>query len=141
MLSLLNLETALAWWGAILFTALVAVSIWEFSRGRFRVNVEACFAGSPHIGNEVYIRNLSPNPILLRRWKMLRRGEEDAIIASMECGNEGYSISPSAVHTLKFRGEHHFLTSHKSLEGYSVYIVLDFAGRKPLLRKLYPSFN
>ncbi len=134
--------TFVVWWGAGLSTLLAVVKLWEIWRDRFQIEVGYNLTGSPEIGNDLFIRNLTTRPAILCYWELLfcsglwpfRKYSE---ISSP--GPDAYDLridAHSSV-TLGFSGCEHFGWSEKALNGRKIYIRLHFAGRRPFLRKIY----
>lgn len=142
--SRLSDATAPAWWGAVLSTILAAVKIWELWRDRFRLEICGTFTSSPHIGNKVRIRNLSPTPLILTHWEVFYSSgiwpfRKELPICSKDYDVSDSTIAPASTYSLIFDDGSYFSTDPERLKGRSVYIRLHIAGRiRAICRKLYP---
>lgn len=135
--------TVPAWLGFALSTILAAVKVWELWQGRFKVEVSGSFTSAPDIGNTIYIRNLSPFPVILTHWQvyLARRlwlFSKKEVVSDREFDAGDRTIEKFSSHTMQFANEEYFSTAHKRLNGRSVYIELHFAGRRPVRRRIYP---
>lgn len=135
--------TLIAWWGAGLSTLLAIIKVWEIWRDRFQLDVSYNFRSDGSIGNEVLIRNLAARPFILSYWELLycsgrwpRRKFEPIEYRDHDAGDS--RIEPHTTHTLLFADERHFSWGHKMLKGRKIYIRIHIAGRKPVLRLVYP---
>ncbi|MCE1240492.1 MAG: hypothetical protein LWW83_11270 [Azonexaceae bacterium] len=133
----------IAWWGAGLSTLLAIVKLWELWRDRFRLEVGYNFAGNAEVGNTILIRNLSGKPIILSFWEVLyvsgywpRRKFEDIAYPDHDSGDR--RIESHSTLELHFAEQDYFSWGHKALKGRKIFIRLHFAGRKPILKKVYP---
>ena len=133
----------IAWWGAGLSTLLAAIKIWEIWRDRFHVDVSCNLTGSESIGNSVLIRNLSGRAFILSYWELLycsghwpNRRFQAFEHPEHDAGDT--RIEPYSTCELHFADEHHFDWGHKALKGRQIYIRIHIAGRKPILRLVYP---
>jgi hypothetical protein len=134
----------IAWWGAGLSTLLAVVKLWELWRGRFRIDVSYNFAGSADVGNEIYLRNLTANPLILTHWELghcsgvppFRRFS----LLSFADPDAGDQVIPQhSTYTLRFVQHEHFDWGAKVLrERGAIVIRLHVAGRKPIQIKVYP---
>jgi len=136
-------STIATWWGAGLSTLLAVVKLFELWRDRFRIDVSGNLTGSETIGNEILIRNLSSRPLIITNWELLycsgrwpRRRFESFAGAEFDSGD--YRLEPHATRTLSFAEANYFAWGHKALNGRRLYISLHIAGRKPILRLVYP---
>ena len=132
----------LAWWGAGLSTLLAAVKLWELWRDRFRLDIGYSFTGSPDIGNEIHIRNLSGTPIILGYWELFYRPhlwpiKKDCSIDSPGADACDIRIEPHSSKTFSFREMDHFNWGWKAMKGRRIYIRLYIAGRRPLTKRVY----
>jgi hypothetical protein len=138
-----TLSTALAWWGAVLSTSLAGIKVWEVWRDRFQIEVDYSFTTDAERGNRISIHNLSGRPLILTYWELLyghnRRAHrkfehvESGAYDSLAC-----TIAPHTTHDLHFDEERHFAWNSKVLNGRNIYVRLHFAGRKPIVRLVYP---
>ncbi|MCB1650199.1 MAG: hypothetical protein H7A05_08050 [Pseudomonadales bacterium] len=133
----------LAYWGAGLSTLLAAVKLFEAWKNRFRIDVSYNFAGDMNVGNKIYIRNLSSHPIIIEYWEILYcsgrwpRRKFDAIAYPDHDIND-QRIEAHSTCTLHFSEENYFPWGHKALQGRRIFIRLHIAGKKSLLKKVYP---
>ncbi len=138
-----EISTLIAWWGAGLSTLLAIVKLWELWRERFRLDVAGTFASDASVGNSILIRNLSGRPVILSFWEVLycsgrwpRRRFECIECADYDSGDR--RIEPHSTLELHFAEANHFSWGHKILNGRRIFIRLYVAGRKPILKLLYP---
>lgn len=132
----------IAWWGAGLSSLLALVKLWELWSNRFRVDIGHNFTSNPEIGNEILIRNLSSNPIILEYWELhycsrwwpFRKLEE---FESPGPDTSDIQIQPHSSKTLSFLEQYHFSWSAKTLKGRKIYIKLYIAGRRPFFKKVF----
>lgn len=143
-MTLTESQLLIAWWGAGLSTLLAVVRFAEYWRDRFRIEVGYNFTSSEDVGNSIQIRNLSSKPIILSWWELVyvsgrwpRRIFEE--IAGSEYDASDLRIEPQSTLKLNFVGQHHFASGHKALRGRRIFIRLHVAGRKPILKLVYPS--
>jgi hypothetical protein len=135
--------TAVAWWGAVLSTLLTVTKIWEIWQERFRVEISGTFVSDSNIGNKVRIRNLATKPVIITHWEVFYGSgiwpfrKEDSICDG-DWDADDFTIKPSSTFTLSFADESYFSTNVVSMTGRSLYIRVHVAGRKTILRKLYP---
>lgn len=134
-----DLSNVISWWGAGLSTLLAIVKFYELWRDRSRVEVSFNFTGDVGIGNEVYIRNLSKQPLILTHWELLycsgswpRRNFTPLASADFDAGDR--RLEPYATHTLHFAEQYYFDWGYRALNGRRIFILLHIAGRKPHLR-------
>jgi hypothetical protein len=139
-----EMSTYIGLWGAVVSTLLALVRFWEFWQNRFRIDVSYNFTNSETEGNKIFIRNLSGNPLILSYWELLylsgrwpRRTLELVEYPEHDAGD--CRIEPYSTHALGFYEGHHFEWGHKALNGRKIYIRLHIAGRKPILKLVYPS--
>jgi len=142
-MSNLPYATIPAWWGAVLSTILAAIKGWELWRNRFRVEIGGGFTSAPDIGNEVRIRNLSPNPLILVHWEVFYGSgfwpfRKEISLRDRDYDASDTTIAPVSTYTLTFADESYFSINPNRLKGRSVFIRLHIAGRGAILRKLYP---
>lgn len=133
----------LAWWGAGLSTLLAIVKLWELWRDRVRVDISHNFREGMERGNDILIRNLSPHPLILEHWELAycsgrwpRRSFEHLSLHEPDSGD--IRIEEHSSHTLHFANESYFAWGDKALRGRKIAIRLYFAGRKSILRPVYP---
>jgi hypothetical protein len=130
-----------AWGGLLISFCLAVIKILELRRDRVRVNVGGDFAGLESVGNQIHIRNLSQRPIILVHWEVFYgswrwiRREEDHIQSAED--SKGATIAATSTYSLSFTNQCYFSTSVAALRGRAVFIRLYFAGRRPIVRKLY----
>lgn len=135
---------ALSSWGAVVSTALAGIKAWEVWRDRFRIELDYSFTTSADRGNRISIHNLSAQPLILSHWELLY-GDRKASKRSLEHVDSGDFDSPPraiashATLDLHFDEERHFAWGAEFLKGRFVYIRMHFAGRKPVLRLVYPT--
>ncbi len=137
-----QLSSYLAWWGAAISTILALIKIWEFWQDRFRVDVGYNFTGDPELGNEIYIRNLSAQPIILKYWKLFYVSGIWPFRKFSEFESPGpyardIQIAPHSSKELTFREASYFDWGAKFLTGRKIYMRLYIVGRRSILRKLY----
>lgn len=133
----------IAWWGASLSTLLAFVKLWELWRDRFRLEIGYHFVGNEEIGNSILIRNLAARPIILSFWEVLysaghwpRRTFEGVAYTDHDSGD--LRIEPHSTLELHFAEQNYFSWGHNALKGRKIYIRLHIAGRKPVLKQVYP---
>jgi hypothetical protein len=132
----------IALWGAGLSTLLAIVKFLELWRERFRLDVSYNLTGSIDIGNTILIRNLSSRPIILDHWELsycsrwLHRKCEDIAYADFNATDR--RIEPHSTFKLQFSGQDHFSWGSERLKGRRIYIRLFIAGRKSVLKPVYP---
>jgi len=132
----------IAWWGAGLSTLLAIVKLWELWRDRFRIDVDYNFSSNPENGNEILIRNLCANPVILTYWDLLYGSgiwpfRKFSFIELPDLGASDIQIEPHSSKTFSFSEENYFSWGAKSLNGRKIYIRLHVAGRRPVLKKVY----
>ena len=139
-----EISPLIAWWGAGLSPLLATVKLWELWRDRFRLEVGYSFAGDENVGNSIHIRNLSSRPLILSYWELLYcsgrwplREFQDITCADYDSGDR--RIEPHSTLELHFAEENYFSWGHKTLKGRRIYIRLIIAGRRPILKLVYPS--
>lgn len=131
--------TFLAFWGAGLSTLLATVKLWEIWRDRFQIDVGSNLTGSPELGNEIFIRNLTGHSVILNYWELLycsglwpcRKYSE---ISSP--GPDAYDqrIDAHSSTSLVFSEADYFGWNERNLNGRKIFIRLHFAGRRRILR-------
>jgi hypothetical protein len=133
----------IAWWGAGLSTLLATVKLWELWSDRFRLEVGYNFAGSVEVGNTILRRNLSGKPIILSFWEVLyvsgwcsRRKFESVAYSDHDSGDQ--RIESYSTLELHFAEQDNFSWGHKALKGRKIFIRLHIAGRKSILKRVYP---
>ena len=128
------MTTLIALWGAILSTILGALKVREEWRKRFRIGIVPYLTTDDKRGNEVIVRNLGSNPVILTYWELLwvsgqwpfwrkvpfRFPEEVVDIR----------IDVQSSHKLQFVEAEHFAWNPTALRGRKIYIHLWFAGRR-----------
>lgn len=136
-------STYIAWWGACLSTVLAGVKLWELWRDRFQLDVSFNFRSVPELGNDIFIRNLSGRPLILTFWEVVycsgrwpRRTFDPLEFADPNNGD--CKVDPHGTHTLHFADANYFHWGHIALNGRSIFVRLHVAGRRPILRKVYP---
>jgi hypothetical protein len=132
----------LALWGAGLSTLLAVIKVWEMWSNRFRLEVSHTFASSPEIGNEVVIRNLSGQPVILTCWELQHRSgrwpfAKFESFESAEHDTGDVTIQAHSTYTLRFTEANHFAWSSRALRGRSIVIRLCLAGRRPTTRLVF----
>lgn len=132
----------IAWWGAVLSTLLAVVKLFELWRDRFRIDVGYGFSGDAHQGNDIHIRNLSGNPVILAYWELFYRPhfwplQKDIYIDSPEACAYDLKIEPHSSKTFNFSDQEHFSWGRESMKGHKIYIRLHFAGRRSFIKKVY----
>lgn len=133
----------LAVWGAFVSTVLAAIKIAEWWRDRNRLEIDFTCTTSESEGNTVIIRNLYSKPIIIIYWeiflaKNLRRGSEQVSIESADFDAGDQVVAAHASVQWNFSEARFFGTSDKFLKSRGLYLQLCIAGRKPIVRKLYP---
>lgn len=141
-ISYLPNATAPAWWGAALSTLLAIVKIWELWRERFRIHAVLISTTNRDIGNEIRIRNLSPQHLIITDWELFYGARfwsslKKKSIHGREYDADDYILAPYSTYKCTFSDELFFRTDVKHLKGRAIYLKLHFAGRRPTLRKLY----
>lgn len=131
-----------AWWGALVSTALAGIRIYELLRDRFRIDVGANLTGDPDVGNEIIIRNLSSYPIILQFWEVgwlsgYRPFRSFTSFVTPEPDAHDHKIDARSSHSIKFTEIHHFDWGIESLDSRQIYIRLHVVGRKPILKHVY----
>lgn len=137
-------STFIAWWGAGLSTILALIKLGELWRDRFRIDVSYNFRGAAEEGNDVHVRNLTGRPMILTYWELLygsgmwpRRAFEPLRYPDMDDGD--IRIEPHSTRTLSFSDDQHFDWGQKARNGKTIWIRLHIAGRRPILKLVYPS--
>jgi hypothetical protein len=140
MMEWLKNADPIALWGAVISTVL---AIREIAKSRTKIEIGYNFTGSPEIGNEIIIRNISASPIIIPRWELLwikRR-----FLMCKKIRGEGHdefnsdiSLAEHSSTSLTFVDQHHFDWGWKSLNGAKIYLKLHIAGKKwPRYYKVY----
>ena len=134
--------TFVACWGAGLSTLLAMVKLWETWRDRFQIDVGCNLTSSPEIGNEIFIRNLTGRPAILSYWELFYCSGSWPFRKYSEISSPGpdaydLRVDAHSSTTLGFSEADHFEWGEKTLKGKKIYIRLHFAGRRPVLRKVY----
>jgi hypothetical protein len=130
-------------WGAILSTLLAGIKVWGVWRDRHRIDVAYSFATDENVGNTISIRNLAGRPLILSYWELLY-GTGTWPLKNFEAmqwpdhDHGDQKMETYSVYPLTFSGGNHFDWSSKALKGRKIYIRLHFAGRKPIVRLVYP---
>lgn len=132
----------IAWWGAGLSTLLAFIKLWEVWKSRFRVDIGHNFTSEPSIGNNILVRNLSSDPIILEYWELhygsrlwpFRKYEE---FESPGPDARDIQIQPHSSYKFSFTDQYHFNWSPKALKGRKIYIKLYIAGRSPFYKKVF----
>lgn len=137
-----SVSTLIAWWVAGLSTLLALVKFYELWRDRSRVEVSYNFTGSESIGNEIFIRNLSDRPVILKYWELLYCSGRWPIrrlkfFESSDFDSGDRRLEPYSTHTLHFADANYFSWGYEELNGRSIFIRLHVAGRKPILKLVY----
>ena len=123
----------IAIWGAVISTILALVKLWETFNQRFRMDVGRSLTSSSSLGNEIYLRNLAANPVILSHWE-LERGEGTwpfrhySTFSSPEGIFQDVRIDPHSSMTLSFTGLDHFDWGGNAKP---TFIRLHFPGRRP----------
>ncbi|MCH8839968.1 MAG: hypothetical protein IH831_04695 [Planctomycetes bacterium] len=126
-----------AWWGAIFSTIFGIVKLWESWNQRFRIEIGRFLTSDPQIGNEIFVRNLAHNPIILSDWEILSREgrwpfQRYSTLCSREIGDGDSRIEANSTLTFKFQELNHFDWG----SGRRIFIRLHFSGKRPILRKI-----
>ena len=133
----------LAVWGAILSTVLAVVKLWEIWKDRTRIEVSHNFTGSPDIGNEVIIRNLTGTPLIFTYWELIWRHKRRFRWKQSKeiTPNEFFQDLKVGGHSsikLSFREQDYFDWGVSALGNDRIYLRLHIAGKaKPIVRKVY----
>jgi hypothetical protein len=135
--------TLIACWGAGLPTLLAVVKFWELWNNRFRIEVSYNFASNPDIGNTILIRNLTGVPIILSFFEILYGSgywpyQKFEDIVYPENAVRDHKIESHSTLELLFTRENHFSWNNNALKGRKIYVRLHIAGRKPILKPIYP---
>jgi len=131
-----------AWGGFVLSLVLAIVKLWELYSGRARIEIGGDYASLDSVGNQIYIRNLSPKPIILIYWEVYYGTKplffrKETPISSPE-SSVNATIAAGSTYQLSFEDEHHFSTSVAALNGRAIFMRLFIAGRsRPIVRKIY----
>lgn len=128
------MTTLLALWGAILSTILGALKVGEEWRKRFRIGIVPYLTTDDRRGNEVIVRNLGSNPVILTHWELLWvsgqwpfwekvpfRSPEEVV---------DVRIDVQSSYKLQFVEADHFAWNPTALRGRKIHIHLWFAGRR-----------
>lgn len=117
-------------------------------RDRFRIEVTSLLRSDPDRGNDVLIRNLSSNRILIARWEVCYGPERstdkdlevilDSTMGEVESGSSDINIDAYSSYTMNFEGDDHFNFDVRTLRGRCIYLRLWIAGRTPILKMIYP---
>jgi hypothetical protein len=139
-----TLSVALGAWGALLSTLLAGIKLWEIWRDRHRIEIGHNFTSDESIGNSISIRNLSGRAFILSYWELLYGAGCWPFRKFNELRSQDFDVGDTKVeaystYTLSFCDEDHFGSSPKALKGRKVYIRMHVAGRKPVLRLVYPA--
>lgn len=133
----------ISWWGAGLSTLLAILKLAELWRNRFRIEISPNLTDSESHGNTIQIRNLSNKPIIITYWEIMyvsgrwpRRKFE--VIAHPDHDSGDCRIESQSTLELIFTEQDYFSWSHKILNGRKIFIRAFIAGRRPILRTLYP---
>lgn len=135
--------TFFAWWGAGLSSLLALAKLWEVWRDRFQVEVSFNFTSAPKIGNDIRVRNLSGRTFILAHWELLYctghwPARKFSHLTSREYVAEDSRVEPHSTHTLSFSEQDYFDWGVDALKGRRIFIRLHIAGRRPILRLVYP---
>jgi len=141
--SKMALNDWLAVWGAFVSTVLAAIKIAEWWRDRNRLEIDFFCTTSESEGNTVIIRNLYSKPIIITYWEIFlaKKSSRDSEQVSIESADFDAGDQVVAAHASvqwNFSEARFFGTSDKFLKGRGIYLRLCIAGRKPIVRKLYP---
>ncbi|SRR5258708_38268472 len=136
-------STLIAWWGGVLSTLLALVKLWELWRDRFQVEISFNFTGSQEIGNEILVRNLSSRTFILAHWQLLYGtgrwpARRFTHLASPDYDVGDVRVESHSTHTLRFSDDDYFDWGVDALKGRRIFIRLHIAGRRPILRFVYP---
>lgn len=130
-----------ALWGAGLSTLLAVVKLWELWAARRRVEIICNPDSDPEIGNDIIIRNLSSQPIIISywellfcerkafRWKVYRNENPSEYISDLSIA--GYSSKQ-----IHLSGRDHFQWNHKALGGKRLYFKVCIAGQRRSIKCL-----
>ena len=135
--------TFLAFWGAALSTILGLLKVKEVWQKRFRIDIVPYFTSDSQRGNEIIIRNLGGEPIILTHWELLwvsgrRPLWKKVPFRSPEEVATDVRIDERSSHKLRFVEEDHFVWNPTALRGRKIYIHLWFAGRRRvIMRKVF----
>ena len=139
----MGLNDWLAVWGAFLSTVLAAIKIAEWWRDRNRLEIGFTCTTSESEGNTIIIRNLYSKPIIITYWEIFlaknpRRDSEQVSLESADFDNGDQVVAAHDFVQWNFSEAGFFGTSEKFLKGRGIYLRLCIAGRKPIVRRLYP---
>ncbi|HEY9017574.1 hypothetical protein [Thiomicrospira sp.] len=128
----------LALWGAVLSSMLAGIKIYEFWGNRFRVNTRSNFTSDHNEGNQISIRNLNKEPIILEHWELYYKKGYWPFAKLSEIASPGPESCDTQIKshnslTLYFTDGDHF--SWRS--GRKIVIKLWIAGRRPFYRTVY----
>lgn len=128
----------LALWGAVLSSILAGIKIYEFWGNRFRVNTRCNFTSDPNEGNQISIRNLNREQIILEHWELYYKKGYWPFAKLKEIASPGpescdIHIKAHDSLTLHFTDGEHF--SWRS--GRKIVIKLWIAGRRPFYRTVF----
>lgn len=138
-MSIDEVSVFIAYWGAVLSTLLAVIKILEFWRDRFRIDVSYSFSTNESTGNKILIRNLSSHPIIIEYWEVLYCSgfwphQEFEAIVYADYFMSDRRVEAHSTLDLSFTEQHYF----KTLKGKKIFIRIHVAGRRPILRKIYP---
>jgi hypothetical protein len=141
--SKMGLNDWIAIWGALLSTVLAAIKIAEWWRDRIQLDISFTCTTSEYEGNSIVIRNLYSMPIIITYWEIFlaknlwdKSDNEPIESADFDAGDQVVAAHAS-VHW-NYSEARFFSTSEKVLKGRSIFLKLYIAGRKSVVRKLYP---
>lgn len=134
----------IAWWGAVVSTALAVIKIYEAWTSRFRVDVGYMFSSNESLGNKITVRNLSDSPFILTYWEVVwRKGlwplHRDVLLVSADEFYSDTRIDPCSSKEMIFSDIDHFDTKYLKERGRYVFIRLHIAGRRTVVKKVYDS--
>lgn len=136
-------SSIIALWGAGLSTALALIKVWEVWSDRFQIDISYDFHANEEVGNKILIRNLTARPLILTYWEVLYRSARGPFrkyefLALPHLGAMDIRLEHHSTHSLDFSGEHYFDWGASSLKGRTIFVRLHIAGRRAILRRVYP---
>ena len=134
--------TYIAWWGAALSLLLALIKLWKLWRDRFRIDVDCNLTTMSEIGNQIFVRNLSANPIILSYWELLHGSGvwpflRLSVFEAPGPDANDIKIKPHSSKNSNFTEANYFGSGHKSFQSRKIYMRLYVAGRRPVLKKVY----
>lgn len=132
----------MAVWGAVLSTILAVAKLWEMWRDRFRLEVGYNFTSSADIGNQIFVRNLAAQPVIVCYWELLWVSghwpvRKYSYVSSPEEDAHDFRIEPHSSMTLNFREQNHFDSGLAATNDRRLCLRVHLAGRRSVLCPVY----